>query len=294
MRVPPVVVEIDKYWFMTKGGGRFISIGRFNFVMKFLERRDNLPGGTDVDKAMKGVLANPNPRQRQTYRTKELLDHYNIKNKDRAFGLKQYEYETNNPDFMDRAEVFGSSEFLINPFAEFIIEPNGDRWIRNIWVDPKDDDYDYTSNTLVAMLSNYITKPIIDPLDIGRKVTIKFTGSYAKSHNGNLTITEKDLPALKSEAQRLIARQNSWTISQAVSLHIKKMRDLNRDGVFYAKNIIPEASVTNLAQDALKAEIFLPAVALPNVQLVIPRDSGEPDPYPTHNVPPDFGFSNWR
>jgi hypothetical protein len=285
--VPPAVVEIDKYWFMTRGGGRFISIGRFNFVMKFLERKDKLPGGTDVDKTLKGALSYPNPTQRQTYMTRVLLEKYKAKDLTGAFGLRQYEYETNNPDFMDRAEAFGSSEFVINPFAEFIIEPNGDRWIRNIWVDPKEDNYDYTSSTGIAMVSNFMAEPIIDPLGIGRTVTIKFTGSYAKCHNGNPKITENDLPALKSEAKRLIERRNSWTLEQGARLHIKKMRDLDNDGVFYARNFLHEALVNGKTR---------PLTLLLKNGPLVPRDYliSETIPYNPHNVPPDFGFSNWR
>ncbi|WP_338847538.1 putative Ig domain-containing protein [Massilia sp. W12] len=77
---------------------------------------------------------------------------------------------------MNRAYVFGSSEFEINPEAKFIINPDGSREINDIAVIPVNDNFDFSSDALPARITNFMTESRIDPSKIGRTVPIIFTG----------------------------------------------------------------------------------------------------------------------
>jgi hypothetical protein len=209
-------VEIDKNWFMTQGGGRFMHIARFNIVRKFLAKKDNLTT--------------------RIRNTSDIFTDYGVPpNKEaRQFGLKQYEYGINDSDFSNRCEVFGSSDFAINPTAQFIINPNGTREIRSIWVEPADDDYDYESSSWEAMISNAVTKDEIDPWGIGRQVLIKFTGSVNNINN----FSERDLSILEAQNRQFVALKHSSFLAKAaafVTLHNKKMESLRTKGVLYSK-----------------------------------------------------------
>ncbi|MDR1229350.1 MAG: hypothetical protein LBK55_10130 [Azoarcus sp.] len=102
-------VEIDKNWFMTKGGGRFMHVARFGVVRNFLAKKDHV---------YRASLPVPPKGQLTVYNTNGIFNAYNVScGERRNFGLKQYEYNLNGNDFVDRCEVFGSSKFEINTGA---------------------------------------------------------------------------------------------------------------------------------------------------------------------------------
>ncbi|MDR2093212.1 MAG: hypothetical protein LBP58_07865 [Azoarcus sp.] len=210
-------VEIDKNWFMTQGGGRFMHIARFNIVRRFLAKKDNLANGS-------------------FYTGETIFNAYNIPPtpERRLFGLKQYEYGINDSDFVNRCEVFGSSDFGINPMAQFIITPNGTREIHRIWIEPANDDYDYESSSWEAKISNAVTEGEIDPWGIGRKVTIKFTGNVHSIQ----AFSERDLNMLEVQNRQFEVLKHSSLLDRAVSfvtLHNKKMDSLRTKGILYSK-----------------------------------------------------------
>ncbi|MDR0701583.1 MAG: hypothetical protein LBF61_04100 [Azoarcus sp.] len=227
-------VEIDKNWFMTQGGGRFVHIARFNIVRRFLAKKDNLMPGF--------------------YTTKDIFNAYKIPNipKKRMFGLKQYEYGINDSDFTDRCEVFGSSNFRINDMAQFIINPNGTREIRSIWVEPVDDDYDYESSSWEAKISNILTESEIDPWRIGRKVAIKFTGNVHGIH----FFAERDLSRLEAQNRQFEALRHSSLFDRIVpfvTLHNKKMDSLHAKAILYSKVLVNHGEhppTVRIARDA--------------------------------------------
>jgi hypothetical protein len=256
-KVPAAEVEIDKYFFMVKGGGRFASIGRFDCIINFLKKKDNLPGGINA----------ANPTQQKRYSLMTFFNLIKVWGSNQHLRINQYDYfqPSERYDFVDRCEVFGSSEFEINPAAEFFIEPNGDRWIKNIWIDPVEDNFDYTSNAGIAKFSNGVSKPNIDPLSIGRTVIIKFTGNYRKYYNNNPIITGADLPKLEKEADGLIKKKGEILrrptnisaiedAAYAASVHLFIMNQLEENKVFYLKNIVSAIpSPTLIPRDFIEA-----------------------------------------
>ena len=154
----PLEVDINEY--MTTGGGRFVKVENFNYVRNFL-------AGSDYGASLKPGV----------YTRDQLLTAYGISSG--KLDAYQYFLGINDPDYMDRAYVFGSGKFEINSDAKFIINPDGSREILDIAVVPEaeDDNFDYKSTALPAQITNWLTEDRIDPSGIGRTVPIKFTGT---------------------------------------------------------------------------------------------------------------------
>ena len=163
----PATVDVNE--FMTTGGGRFVKVENFNYVRNFLAAADyngkTLPSGTySVDDLLVAYGTPGNPLNG-------------------VYAAKQYYLGMGDPDYIDRAYVFGSSEFEINADARFIVHPNGNREVLNIAVVPRKDNFDYTSTDLAAQITNWLTVDRIDPSAIGRTVPIVFTGTIANKQD---------------------------------------------------------------------------------------------------------------
>jgi hypothetical protein len=217
-------VEIDKDWFMKHSGGRFMHIGRFDIVRNFLAKKD----------PPQRTLPLPPKGQVKVYDTNGIFNAYGVRQGSaRWFGLKQYEYDPDSNDFVDRCEVFGSSNFEINKWARFIVKDDGTREIQSIWVEPVEDDYNYESSSWEAKISNALTEPMIDPWNIGRTVIIGFTGNVHTMHN----FSWMDLPMLENQNNRLKALRAS-SFKKALrfpELHAKKMMSLAAKSILYWK-----------------------------------------------------------
>jgi hypothetical protein len=213
-------VEIDKKWFMVHGGGRYMSVALFRVVRRFLAGEGNFWPGTYGPRAVFEKFDVHVPSKQQ-------------------FALKQYDFGLNDPDFVDRCEVFGSSAFKLNDYANFVVDPYhegsemGRREVRNIWVEPVEDNYDYDSDSWEAKISNAIVRPVIDPLKIGRQVVIKFVGNYPFRKD----YTKADLPELE-RTNRLLESQKASILDKGMGFptrFAKKMEDLYAHGILYAK-----------------------------------------------------------
>ena len=176
-------LSVDAVEYMTSGGGRFINISCFNYVVNFLDSND-YEGGKPQGSA--SLLPGE-------YTTTDILRLYgivtdptNLDDLRKSFvGIQQYYLGMDDADYVDRAYVFGSSEFQINAEAKFIVDEDGTRWITNIWVVPVDDNFNYVSDSLAAQITNSLTKDLIDPSGIGRTVDIEFINTEALSTLNN-------------------------------------------------------------------------------------------------------------
>jgi len=240
-------VEIDKKWFMMHGGGRFMSVALFRVVRRFLAGEGNFWPGSYGPEAV--------------FQKFGVFDQ--IK---RRFALKQYDFGLNDPDFVDRCEVFGSSAFEINRFSQFVVDPYqegsemGRREVRNIWVEPVEDNYDYDSDSWEAKISNAIVRPVIDPLKMGRKIAIKFVGNYPFRKD----YTKADLPELE-RTNRLLDSQKASIFDKGMgfpSRFAKKMEDLYAHGILYAK--------PNIKTKIVSTPFLVP---VPVIDGFVPRDT---------------------
>lgn len=194
----PAIVDINEY--MTTGGGRFVKVESFRYVRNFLAGNDS---AYIKEKVLPGI-----------YSAKKLLDIYEVSEKDRELGIQQYSLGLWDTDYIDRSYVFGSGNFKINDDAKFIVNSDGSREIIDIAVVPAEDNFDFTSDSRPAQITNWMTKERLDPSNIGRKVPIIFTGEIT----GKQDLTGEDWYALEiSHSLSQIGKQpDDWLIKWPV------------------------------------------------------------------------------
>ncbi|ESK50165.1 hypothetical protein P255_02663, partial [Acinetobacter brisouii CIP 110357] len=151
-------VTVNASEFMTTGAGRYIDVGNFLAVRKFLAGEYNLAPKTYTTEQFYDAIGYP------AYQT----------NTGAHLGVSNYGLDTNSADYLDRAYVFGSMEFMINEDARFIVENDGSFKIENIAVVPLTDNFDYDGGGIAAGVTNFLTKDVIDPYGIGKTVKIIF------------------------------------------------------------------------------------------------------------------------
>lgn len=183
-------VDINEY--MTIGAGRFVGVEEFRYVRNFLSGQDSAYL-SDGKKLAPGV-----------YSTLDLLREYFITEDKSRLSVSGYYRGVDEPDYADRAYVFGTGAYRINDDAVFIVNEDGSRSISNIYVKPEKDDFDYEGKGFLADITNALTESEIDPSGIGRKVPIVFTGTVTDRQS----FTSADwasLEALSREKERVEA-----------------------------------------------------------------------------------------
>lgn len=118
-------VVVNRYEYMTTGGGRFAGIERFNFIRNFLGAHDESYASMSGSNLAEGA-----------YTLQEILAHYGIDPGDSKLAVSQYYSGVNDGDFAERAYVFGSTEFKINDDAMFYVNHDGSREIVGAYVEP--------------------------------------------------------------------------------------------------------------------------------------------------------------
>jgi len=172
--------HINSIEFMTTGAGRYVSLGNFAGVRRFL-------AGEYADKLEVGKV----------YNTENFFKEIGYPgyptNEKTQLRVLNYGLDTNSNDYVDRSYVFGSMSFTINPDAQFIVGKDGSFQIKNISVIPVDDNFDYKSDNHVAQLTNLLTEGAIDPYYIGKTVNIIFD---EKDKLQKIDLDKSNLPSL--------------------------------------------------------------------------------------------------
>ncbi|MDR2924716.1 MAG: hypothetical protein LBU76_01980 [Azoarcus sp.] len=170
-------VRVDAAEYMTSGSGRFVHVVRFNFVRNFLSGNDAAYIKTTLTE--------------DEYSLAEILESYKIEHNS-ELSIVQLQYAFDSDDYVDRTYVFNSSGFKINGDAKFIVNKNGTREIRNICVEPLNDNFDFESNNSSTQKANELLVPLVDNNQIGRTVSIEFSGTehLGKSNFSAVDITE--------------------------------------------------------------------------------------------------------
>lgn len=158
-----VYVNADEY--MKYGAGRYADISSFKFIRQFL-------GGEFDHRLAKG----------ERVRIREYLARHGRDYDEFKIGVSQYLYGAGESDFADRCYVFGSTAFTLSADTEFWVDENGVRHVSNAAIipDPEGDNFDLSSDSTPAAITNYLTKDVIDPSGIGRKVPIIFQGEVTR------------------------------------------------------------------------------------------------------------------
>jgi len=258
-------VIINKSWFMQHGGGRFAKPTLFRIVRNFLapEAAHNLEmyGGGEKDRIVNWKRFAP---REEPYTTKDIFKEYGVEKLENQYiSIEQYYLELKSKDFADRCEVFGSSGFRINEEAEFyVFDPkhpltiNGKvchRAIKNIWLEPVKDNFDYESTSEAASYSNSITEPLVDPLQIGQKVDILFEGQYSDPK----IYTDNDWDFLRNE-HREFFKKRAGAFSMVAGfkiMHPEKMQMLYDGNYLYSLPDVPKKPRPNQAYESHKLYI---------------------------------------
>ncbi|WP_373777492.1 calcium-binding protein [Glaesserella sp.] len=156
-------ITIDAQTYMKNGAGRFVTPANYKLLTNFFNKRDIPDGMYDIKKIWGKIYGIP-------YSNQELI-----------LSMSQYELGVWDEDYVDRAYVFGSTLFKLDKEnLTFVVrtDENGQKHheVHNLKISPEQDNFDYESSNLAAKITNKMTKFMIDPSGIGRKVNLVFSG----------------------------------------------------------------------------------------------------------------------
>lgn len=155
--VTEVLVDVED--FMQTGAGRFAVGSQFELIQRFFD-----PG-----------LFTPSISS-GTYSKNEVANLLGLTSFD--WSMQQFNYEDSVDDYIDRTWIYNSMEFQISDYAEFVVEENGDKLIKNFAVYPRTDiqeNFDFATNDIPTALLNVAASIAVDPSEIGRRVNINFS-----------------------------------------------------------------------------------------------------------------------
>jgi hypothetical protein len=145
---------------LMEGPGRFAVGSQFELIKRFFNSNISISPGTYTKSKMNELILE--------------ADFIGWK-------MKQYNYNDNLDDYLDRVWVYNSMAFKISYDAEFIVEPNGERKIENFAIEPfinedrnKVDNFDFGSGDGLTSILNAFAGPQIDPSGIGREVFLDY------------------------------------------------------------------------------------------------------------------------
>ena len=183
---PSIEVEVPE--FMVTGGGRFAIPSQFDLIRKFFNL--NIVTQPMLPPINVPIPIPPNPIDPDTG---ELIpyDKFQINdliNDGQFFGwdMQQFNYDDSSleggiDDFLDRVWVYNSMVFKISDGAEFFVDDEDNRWIKNLAIEPLinpnenlRENFDFASDDLGTTFANSLVLPSIDPSGIGRRVWIDF------------------------------------------------------------------------------------------------------------------------
>ncbi|RLM17922.1 hypothetical protein BIY29_18815 [Brenneria alni] len=155
-------IAVDTTEYMTDGAGRFVNPANFNIVEKFFNT--DIPPGTYTKTEMLQRFGHIDP---QTGKATNLYGGYIV---------NQIFLGTNDPDYAERAYIWGTTKFKVADGVEFVVNPDGTREIRNFAIVPEGiENFDFDGGA-ESDIGNAALEPVIDPSGIGRTVELQFTG----------------------------------------------------------------------------------------------------------------------
>ena len=158
----PVQLELDAVTFMTTGPGRFSLPGvNSALVAGFMDPEGEIQADGTLRK----------------YTLAQMISELGLDPKAALkINIQQYGYrdEPATADYMSRVYLYNSSGFKIADGIEFVVLPDGSRWMNNFAVMPNDDNFDFYSKNESSKLAAGVLQPQIDPSKIGRQVDLNF------------------------------------------------------------------------------------------------------------------------
>ena len=160
------VTDLDAY--MQEGPGRFATANRFDLVNDFFDGNYDeliLEGGGHTLEILR-----PDSKKGEHYTD------------NRVFSMTHAFYDLNADDHETRTYVYSSAAFVFTSGTLHVDEIKGengevigyDRYITDLVIAPRYDDFDFESDNPLIQISNYFSRDKIDPSDIGRRVQIQY------------------------------------------------------------------------------------------------------------------------
>ncbi|WPE82331.1 putative Ig domain-containing protein [Acinetobacter baumannii] len=186
-------INIDQYEYMTLGAGRYATVDMFGIFNKFFDAKIiDLPAKNYSFTELVDILYSSYPESKRPTENSSL-------------GLSQYQMDINSADYAQRAYIFGSTSFTANwSEMSFIVNENGSKEIRNLQIMAEKDNFDYKSDSGVAIITNTLTEEKIDRSGTGRTVDLVFTGEAPIISS----LTSADFYALKNKNKTI--RENYY------------------------------------------------------------------------------------
>ena len=201
-----VNIELNNFYdYMTNPQSpmRYANLSQIPVVDKFFNEKNTIiipPKYPDISGTVE-MRDNVNRLQEGTYSLNEVREHFNDPENKHAnnkhYTMQHMNIDPLSKDYDKRVYVFNSQAIHLGNEAKFVVEPNGERYIKNAAPTIGSEDFDFVSrepHTLREMAvktgnDNYLI-PNIDPLGIGRTVNISYpqggeqnatTGLYDKN-----------------------------------------------------------------------------------------------------------------
>ncbi|MGH1510400.1 calcium-binding protein [Ralstonia solanacearum] len=170
------LIPVDAVEYMRSGAGRFVNSANFAWLRKFFDSSIALEPGVysakQIFELVGGVATEPGGEKG-----------------DAGYIVNQIYLGAGDPDYAERAYIWGTTRFKIVDGAEFVVSADGSREIRNFAIVPDgDENFDFEGGADSA-IGNRALQPIIDPSNIGRTVRLVFDGIDAISRT---TLTESN------------------------------------------------------------------------------------------------------
>ena len=103
-----------------------------------------------------------------------------------------------------RTYILNTQAYVINPYAKFIVDEKGNKYIENMTLMPMWDNFDFDSDSILTKLGNQILIPDIDPYTIGKTVSIQFPSSedLKTAYTNPIPYTQNDFENDKARYDR--------------------------------------------------------------------------------------------
>lgn len=154
-------ISVSAIEYMKDGAGRFVNSANFEWIEKFFNPIITLAPGVYSKEQIFELFGYIDPQTGQ-------------KTGYAGYIVNQVYLGTKDPDYAERAYIWGTTKFKVADGAEFVVNEDGSREILNFAIQPDgDDNFDFDGGPDSA-IGNAALEPVIDPSKIGRTVRLVF------------------------------------------------------------------------------------------------------------------------
>jgi hypothetical protein len=169
-----VDVDFQNYMDPTTGPGRFALGSEFDIIEYFFEFGLFVYNNGVFDQFK-------DPQTGVVRMTKEQLN--SIYGAEQIWlGVDQQYVKDGYNDYAERAYIWATTAFKISDSASFVINPNGEMYVENYYVEPfssAPENFDFNGGSFFVNFGNNALMLAIDPSGLGETVVLNFTGQLA-------------------------------------------------------------------------------------------------------------------